>query len=114
MEKDLFRWAMSVPGRWSCRDSLAIRGGILDIYPLTEEYPVRIELWDDEVDSIRSFDAQSQRSMENLEEITLYPAAELSPDQQGYKGESLLDYIKEFRSLVFLDESNRLLERGRR
>ena len=33
-------------------------------------------------------------------------------DQQGYKGESLLDYIKEFRSLVFLDESNRLLERG--
>ena len=49
---------------------------------------------------------------ENLEEITLYPAAELSPDQQGYKGESLLDYIKEFRSLVFLDESNRLLERG--
>lgn len=90
----------------------AIRGGILDIYPLTEEYPVRIELWDDEVDSIRSFDAQSQRSMENLEEITLYPAAELSPKEHHCKGVSLLDYVKSFQSLVFLDEGNRLLERG--
>ena len=36
----------------------AIRGGILDVYPLTEENPVRIELWGDEIDSIRSFDAR--------------------------------------------------------
>ena len=49
----------------------AVRGGILDVYPLTEELPVRIELWGDEVDSIRSFDAESQRSVENLQEITL-------------------------------------------
>ena len=39
----------------------SIRGGIVDIFPLTEEVPVRIELWDDEVDSIRSFDPESQR-----------------------------------------------------
>ena len=110
--KRLVQMGYERTGQVELPGQFAIRGGILDIYPLTEEYPVRIELWDDEVDSIRSFDAQSQRSMENLEEITLYPAAALSPDQQGYKGESLLDYIKEFRSLVFLDESNRLLERG--
>ena len=55
----------------------AVRGGILDIYPLTEELPVRIELWGDEVDSIRSFDPESQRSIENLEEIYIYPACEL-------------------------------------
>ena len=54
----------------------AVRGGIIDIYPLTEELPVRIELWDDEIDSIRSFDVESQRSVENLEEITIYPASE--------------------------------------
>ena len=54
----------------------ALRGGILDIFPLTEENPYRIELWGDEVDSIRSFDAESQRSIENLEEVTIYPAAE--------------------------------------
>ena len=55
----------------------SIRGGIVDIFPLTEETPVRIELWDDEVDSIRSFDVESQRSVEELEEVTLYPAAEV-------------------------------------
>ena len=52
----------------------AVRGGILDIYPLTDEVPVRIELWGDEVDSIRTFDPDSQRSIENLERITVYPA----------------------------------------
>lgn len=55
----------------------SVRGGIIDIFPLTEENPVRIELWDDEVDSIRSFDAESQRSIENLEEVHIYPACEL-------------------------------------
>lgn len=47
----------------------AVRGGILDIYPLTEEVPVRIEMWGDEIDSIRTFDVESQRSIENLESI---------------------------------------------
>ncbi len=97
---------VELPGQFS------IRGGILDIYPLTEEYPVRIELWDDEVDSIRSFDAESQRSMENLDEIVLYPAAELPPAEYKCKGVSLLDYVGGFQSLVFLDEPNRLIERG--
>ncbi len=55
----------------------AIRGGIIDIFPLTEENPVRIELWDDEVDSIRYFDIESQRSIERVEEITIYPAKEI-------------------------------------
>ena len=55
----------------------SIRGGIVDIFPLTEEVPVRIELWDDEVDSIRTFDLESQRSVEQLEYITIYPAAEV-------------------------------------
>ena len=54
----------------------AARGGILDIYPLTEENPVRIELWGDEIDSIRYFDAQSQRTKEQTEGVRIYPAAE--------------------------------------
>lgn len=52
----------------------AVRGGIIDIYPLTEELPIRIEFWGDEVDSIRTFDVDSQRSVENLEQIVIYPA----------------------------------------
>ena len=55
----------------------SIRGGIVDIFPLTEEVPVRIELWDDEVDSIRTFDLESQRSVEQLEAVTIYPAVEV-------------------------------------
>lgn len=55
----------------------ALRGGILDIFPLTEDMPVRIELWGDEIDTIRRFDVESQKSVENLELMTVYPACEL-------------------------------------
>lgn len=55
----------------------SVRGGILDIYPLTEELPVRIELWDTEVNSIRTFDLESQRSVDQLDEIDIYPATEI-------------------------------------
>lgn len=54
------------------------RGGIIDIYPLTEEYPLRIELFDVEVDSIRHFDAESQRSLDGQEQsVVVGPASEL-------------------------------------
>lgn len=56
----------------------AVRGGIIDIYPMTAEHPYRLELWGDEIDSIRAFDAESQRSMEDgiEDRFTLYPANE--------------------------------------
>ncbi len=59
----------------------SIRGGIIDIFDLTEENPVRIELWGDEVDSIRSFDILSQRSIEKLSSVTIYPATEMILDE---------------------------------
>ena len=59
----------------------SIRGGIVDLFPLTEETPIRIELWDDEVDSIRSFDVESQRSVEELSQVTIYPATEVALEQ---------------------------------
>lgn len=90
---------VEMPGQFS------VRGGIIDIYPLTEENPLRIELWGDEIDSIRSFDAQSQRSLENLEEITIYPATE-HVSEKGMV--TFLDYFPRESSLVFLDEPNRL------
>ncbi len=54
----------------------SIRGGIIDVFPLTEENPIRIELWGDEIDSIRSFDILSQRSLEKIDSFILLPAAE--------------------------------------
>ena len=56
------------PGEFS------IRGSIIDIYPLTSEYPVRIDLFDDEIESLRLFDVETQRSIGEVEEITVTPA----------------------------------------
>ena len=55
----------------------ALRGGILDVFPLTEENPIRIEMWGDEIDTIRSFDTETQKSIENVDEVSIYPACEL-------------------------------------
>ncbi|MBO1004453.1 transcription-repair coupling factor [Pseudogracilibacillus auburnensis] len=55
----------------------SVRGGIIDIYPVTEKHPVRVELFDDEIDSIRYFDADTQRSLEKVTEIVIGPAKEL-------------------------------------
>ena len=56
---------------------LGVRGYIIDIFPISYDNAVRIELWGDEIDSIRSFDVLSQRSIEQLSEISIYPATEL-------------------------------------
>ncbi|WP_026908538.1 transcription-repair coupling factor [Paucisalibacillus globulus] len=62
---------VTTPGEFSRR------GGIIDIYPLTEAHPIRIEMFDDEVDSIRYFDADTQRSLDRLQRIAVGPATEL-------------------------------------
>ncbi len=67
------------PGQFS------IRGGIIDIFDLTEENPYRIELWGDEIESIRSFDVLSQRSIENLSDIIIYPASEMILSEEQLK-----------------------------
>lgn len=94
---------VEMPGQFS------VRGGIIDIYSLTEENPWRIELWGDEIDSIRSFDAESQRSLENLDEITIYPAVEKIGEKDMV---SFLEYFPREKSILFLDEPNHLVEKG--
>lgn len=94
---------VEMPGQFS------VRGGIIDIYSLTEENPWRIELWGDEIDSIRSFDAESQRSLENLDEITIYPAVEKVGEKDMV---SFLEYFSREKSILFLDEPNHLAEKG--
>ncbi|MBA4538426.1 transcription-repair coupling factor [Bacillus aquiflavi] len=62
---------VSSPGEFS------VRGGIIDIYPLTEQDPIRIELFDTEIDSIRSFSIEDQRSKNKLTEVSIGPATEI-------------------------------------
>ncbi|HIT72465.1 transcription-repair coupling factor [Tyzzerella sp. An114] len=59
------------------RGSFSVRGGIIDIFSPIEETAVRIELWDDEIDSIRLMDADTQRSIEKVDETKLFPVREM-------------------------------------
>lgn len=92
----------------------AVRGGILDIFPLTEETPVRIELWDDEIDSIRTFDVSSQRSIERVEVTRIYPATEIILDETkiavGLKKieKEKEEYRKTLREQFKTEEANRI------
>ena len=56
----------------------AVRGGIVDVFPVQDEVPVRIEFWGDAIDSIRSYDAASQRSIANTDSCTIFPAQEIT------------------------------------
>ncbi|MDG5789985.1 transcription-repair coupling factor [Evansella sp. AB-P1] len=69
---------VSTPGDFS------VRGGIIDIYPLTEEMPLRIELFDTEVDSIRFFDVETQRSIDQVQTIKIGPAKEVLLNEENY------------------------------
>ena len=69
----------------------AIRGALLDIYPMGSSEPYRIELLDDEIDSIRTFDPETQRSLQKVQDVRLLPAREFPLDEAA---------TKRFRSLL--------------
>lgn len=60
------------------------RGDIVDIYEITADYPYRLEFFGDEVDGIRQFDAQTQKSLSNVEQVTIYPADELILSEEDF------------------------------
>ncbi|PKR77505.1 transcription-repair coupling factor [Halalkalibacillus sediminis] len=89
------------------------RGGIVDIYPLTEDYPVRVEWFDDEVESIRYFDAESQRSATELESIEVGPADEflITSDQMMRGAEELKVRLeKSMEAIEDFNEKEKLRE----
>ncbi len=63
------------------RGELAVRGGIVDVFPSTEEAPVRIDLWGDEVDRLAHFDLADQRSVDELDRVAIFGCRELRPDR---------------------------------
>jgi transcription-repair coupling factor (superfamily II helicase) len=64
------------------RGQFAIRGGLLDVYPATEERAVRVDLFDVEIDSLRWFSTFTQRSLGDSEQVEIAPAAELAPEHR--------------------------------
>ncbi len=71
----------------------AIRGSLFDVFPMGSEAPLRIDLFDEQIDSIRSFDPDTQRSSERLERLDLLPAREF-----GLSAESIRDFRRRFRT----------------
>lgn len=83
----------------------AIRGGILDVFSPTSEFPVRIEFFDDEADSIRLFDPVTQRTIEQREAADIFPVKNDSGEDASF-----FDYLAE-NYLVFLEEPQRLVDK---
>ncbi|KQZ56043.1 MULTISPECIES: transcription-repair coupling factor [unclassified Lysobacter] len=63
----------------------AVRGGLLDVYPMGADSPFRVELLDDEIDTIRAFDPESQRSLDKIEAVRLLPGREVPLDEASLK-----------------------------
>lgn len=61
----------------------SVRGAIFDLFPMGSEFPVRIELFDDEIDSLRSFDPENQRSTDKMTELQILPANEFPWDKES-------------------------------
>lgn len=74
------------------KDQFSLRGGILDIYPSYSNNPYRMEFFDDEVDSIREFDVKTQRSLDNVDKISIVPTKEIVLDKE--EKESTLKNLK--------------------
>ncbi len=79
----------------------SLRGGILDIFPPSSQYPVRIDFFGNDIDSISSFDIMTQRRFEELEECEITPAREiaLSPDEREILKDHLSKAIKKAKSI---------------
>jgi transcription-repair coupling factor (superfamily II helicase) len=67
--------------RVEARGEMAVRGGILDVFPAQGDTPVRVDFWGDEIEEIRSFSVATQRSEATLDLVEVYPAREVRPDQ---------------------------------
>lgn len=101
------------------KGEISLRGGILDLFPLTNPWPVRLEFFGDELESLRQFDPQTQMSREEINEIRIPPAGELgilkkslaTEADAAIKPASLLDYLPA-GALIIRCEPERLDERA--
>ena len=92
----------------------AVRGGIIDIYPVTAQQVYRIELWDDEIDSIRSVNPYTQRSIDKEDEVRILPMEEqlTNEGEDGAQANNvmLLDYIAP-NTLMIIDEPTKVRQK---
>ncbi|MBQ0058728.1 MAG: transcription-repair coupling factor [Lachnospiraceae bacterium] len=90
--------AVEMPGQF------AVRGDILDIWNITSDLPYRLEFFGDDLESLRQFDAETQRSVKSLKKALIYPAH----DSTGTKRTPFMDWFDKKKTLFILSEPNRI------
>ncbi|MCF8475207.1 MAG: transcription-repair coupling factor [Emcibacter sp.] len=91
----------------------AIRGSLIDIFPSGQDMPVRIDLWGDTIDVMRLFDPISQRTAENIDQISLVPMSEVILDDESirrFRGA----YVREFGTVIHQDPLYEAIKEGRK
>lgn len=81
------------------KGEFSFRGGILDVFPPNAVYPYRIELFGDEIDSIRTFNIESQRSIEKIDKFDIFPAKEVIVDEE-VKEKAINRITEELNSVI--------------
>lgn len=82
----------------------AVRGSLLDLFPMGSKYAFRIDFFDDEIDSIKTFNPDTQRSIANVDEICLLPAHEFPSDENAIKV-----FRQRFREILDVNPSNAIV-----
>src|SRR3984885_14509133 len=94
-------------GQVTAPGEFAVRGSLLDVFPMGAEAPLRIDLFDDEIEAIRRFDPDTQRSLDALEHLRLLPAREVPLDTQAVK-----DFRRRFRTRFEGEPARAAIYRG--
>jgi transcription-repair coupling factor (superfamily II helicase) len=114
---DIFTQHLKLMGYTRCpvaveKGEFAIRGGIVDIFPVTEQRPTRIEFFGDEIESLRLYDPLSQRTQESVESLTITSGKELEPLTAASEADlaTIFDLLPS-NTLVILDDLEKLEDR---
>src|SRR5471030_873164 len=92
------------------KGQFSLRGGILDVFPTCSTYPYRVELFGDEIESIRTFNTESQRSIEKVAKLDIFPAKEIIISEDTLKlGRDRLE--EEFNKISSSDKDNERVEK---
>jgi len=98
----LFQLGFSRESRVESLGEMSVRGGLVDVFPFSSEYPYRIEFWSNLVASVRKFDPVTQRSLEEINRVDLYPLSD-GEDVANAERSTILEFINQ-NSIVVLDE----------
>ena len=89
----------------------ALRGDILDIFPINLDKPIRIEFFDDEIESIRYFEIESQTSIEEINNIKIFPATDLLIEDFNYGKENILNKLNIDLKRLKIEEREKLINK---